>query len=246
MINTFFFMKKFPRFWRQFNKAITDFQMLNSDDKILIPIDADFSHLSLISCILKKSLNMSPNIPLNVIHFFDQENPQKNTIDYLNSFCSNKNLTLQTKKATFQQKSQTDYKKLLLDTAIEYNCNKIALPDSLDFFDASIISNMAFQGFFDGPSAVETISFPDGSTQITFIRPFCYITDEEINKFGTISDFLNNSTGIQIEEDELTKFSREGISLLLDDQSNIRMNLFNSQFNVQKKYIGGGSEQEIE
>lgn len=236
-------MKKFPRFWRQFNKAITDFQMLNTDDKILIPIDSDFSHLSLISCLLKKSLNMEPKIPLTIVHFYDQEIPQKNTIDYLESFCKNKKLLLKAKKATLQKKCQIEYKKLLIDAAIENNCNKIAVPDSLDFFDSCIISNMAFQGVFDGPSPVENIQIPEKDYNITIIKPLCYITDEEIIKFGESSEFLNIPTGIKIEEDELIKYSHEGLSLLLDDLSNIRMNLFNSQFNVQKKYIGGGSEQ---
>lgn len=239
-------MKKFPRFWRQFNKAIIDFQMLNAGDQILIPIDADFSHLSLISCLLKKSLNMEPIIPITIIYFFDQTNDQESTIDYLNSFCKNKKLALITKSVTSQKISQTDYKKLLFDTAIEYNCNKIALPDSLDLFDASIISNMAFQGVFDGPSPVETVSIPEKDTKIVFIKPFCYITDDEIIKFGENNEFLNNSKGIHAEEDDLVQYSREGLSILLDDLSNIRMNLFNSQFNVQKKYIGGGSEQEPE
>lgn len=235
-------MKKFPRFGRQFSKALVDFQMIEVGDKILIPIDSDFSHLSLVSCLLKKSTTMEPQVPIVVIYFFSSEDPSKNTIDYLNTFCTNKKLKLITIKVEDQKKTQFEYKKLLINAAIEYQCNKIALPDSLDFFDANIISNMAFHGVFDGPSTIETVS-NDKNQNITFIRPFCYITDDEITKFGTINKFLNSSTGIQIEDDELVKVSREGISLLIDDLTNIRMNIFNSQFNVQKKYIGGGTEQ---
>ncbi|OHT03942.1 hypothetical protein TRFO_28729 [Tritrichomonas foetus] len=234
-------MKKFTRFKRQIGKASADFEMIQNGDKFLIPIDTDYPHLSLAAFFQQKNIVLPDSKPLCIIHFHSSEEPSSETVDYLDKFCAKRKITYSCKKVE-NVTSRTLYKKVLIDTALEFECNKIALPDSLDYLDASILSNMAFNAVFTGPSVIEKVE-TDGQT-VTFIRPFCYLTDEEIEKLGEVNEFPNAPTGIRISENEEMAIARRAMNHFLDGTSNIRMNFFNAQSNIQKKYIGNGDNEE--
>lgn len=233
-------MKKFPRFSRQIGKTLTDFPMLKEGDIYLIPIDTDHAHLSLTAFMQLKNHVINNSKPMNIIYFYSNENIPDETTDYLTKFCQKRKIDYSTRKINAEDRES--FKKILIDTAIELNCNKIVLPDSLDFLDGTILSNMSFGGVFDGISIIEDVSV--GDKKVTIIRPFCCITDEEIHQLGELNNFPNNPTGITFPESENLKTSRRAIQRLLDGTSNIKMNFFNAQFNIQKKYIGTGDESE--
>lgn len=229
-------MKKFPRFSRQIGKTLIDFPMLEVGDTYLIPIDTDYSHLSLVAFMQLKNHVINNSKPMNIIYFYSTEKISNETTEYLNKFCQKRKIEYSSRKILAENRES--FKKILIDTAIELNCNKIVLPDSLDFLDATILSNMSFEGVFSGISVIENILIDD--KKIKIIRPFCCITDDEIQQLGQINNFPNNPTGVTFPEDDNLKLSRKAIQHLLDGTSNIKMNFFNAQFNVQKKYIGIG------
>lgn len=232
-------MKKFPRFSRQIGKTLLDFPMLKEGDTYLIPIDTDHAHLSLVAFMqLKNHVINNNSKPMNIIYFHSNENIPSETAEYLTKFCQKRKIEYSSKKVFAEDRES--FKKILIDTAIELNCNKIVLPDSLDFLDATILSNMSFEGVFNGISVIEDIFIENKN--VTIIRPFCCITDDEINQLGELNNFPNITTGVTFPEDDNLKISRRAIQNLLDGTSNIKMNFFNAQFNIQKKYIGTGVE----
>lgn len=233
-------MKKFPRFSRQIGKTLIDFPMLKEGDTYLIPIDTDSAHLSLVAFMQLKNHVINNSKPMNIIYFHSNDNIPNDTIEYLTKFCQKRKIDYTSRKIL--AKDRESFKKILINTAIELNCNKIVLPDSLDFLDATILSNMSFNGIFNGISIIEDILIEN--KKVTIVRPFCCITDEEINQLGQLNNFPNTPTGITFPEDDNLKTARQAIQNLLDGTSNIKMNFFNSQFNIQKKYIGTGDNSE--
>ena len=51
-------MQKFPRIRKQFGKAVAEFHLILSQDKILVPIDADAPRLTLAAWIYLKKAKM--------------------------------------------------------------------------------------------------------------------------------------------------------------------------------------------
>ena len=232
-------MRKYPRFGRQFAKACSQFPMFSESDSLLIPVDADFAHLSLILWMHKQAEKMKTTKALKLVHFYSTEEPSRETVSSLEKVCGSRGLTFSTKRVA-EPHTVPELKQILIDEAVESGCNKIALPDSLDYIDAVILSRMACDAVFTGPSVCETVVV--GEKTIVFVRPFCFLTDEEIAKFATLCEFVDKPTGIRVGEEEFMGTARAALHYLLDDSSNIRMNFFNSQFNIQKKFIGAGGD----
>ena len=232
-------MRKYPRFGRQFAKACTQFPMFSESDALLVPVDADFAHLSLILWMHKQAEKTKTTKSLKLVHFFSTEEPAPETLGALEKVCASRALTFSVKRVAEPQ-TLLDLKQIYIDAAIENGCNKVALPDSLDYIDAFILSRMACDAVFTGPSVCESLTV--GDKALVFIRPFCFLTDDEIAKFAKMSEFENKPTGVMVREEEFMSVARSALQYLLDDSSNIRMNFFNSQFNIQKKFIGSGGD----
>ena len=232
-------MKKFPRFTRVMGRLLNDFPMLEKGDSYLVPIDNDYQHLSLVAWLQLKNSAMNDSKEMKVVHFYFGDKPNENTIEALTKFCERRKLSLSTRKVGSESLSRMQLKEILLDAAIEFNCNKIVLPDSLDYIDSTVLSNMAFAGTFTGPLVIEDCQQDDH--EIKFIRPFCNFTDEEIEKVGMKNKFDNEPTGVKVVDDEKLNITKRALSHFLDGSSNIMMNFFNAQYNIQKKYIGEGN-----
>jgi hypothetical protein len=67
------------------------------------------------------------------------------------------------------------------------------MTDLLDYIDATIFSDVAFEGIFTGPSVCEQVQCGAGCPAITIVRPFCLMTDEEIQKTATGMRLLEKS-----------------------------------------------------
>ena len=232
-------MKKYPRFGRQFAKACGRFPMFSESDRLMVPADADYCHLALIAWMHKQAEKMKTSRYLRLVHFYSSAEPSSVTVDTLKAVSRKMNVPLFTRKVV-SPKNVNEMKQILCGAAIDLGCNKIALPDSLDYIDACILCRMSCDGVFAVTSICESVNI--GEKTVVFIRPFCFVTDDEIAKFATMNEFENKPTGIRVEEEDFMETARHAIHFLLDDSSNIRMNIFNSQFNIQKKFVGSGED----
>ena len=237
---------KSKRFARQFGRACGDFDICNNDgvDHFLIPFDHDVQHQMLLHWINYKTTKMPNHFKITAVHFYDTDEPNQQTVTALNEFCAaRKNLPIVYKKVT-RPETAVAYNTMLVETAVELGCNKIALPDSLDFMNCTILKNMALEGCFNGLSVVQTVKLNDQSPPVKITRPFCYCSDEEIAKFGEALGFVDKPTGIRIEPEEFMEVAKRGLDLLKGESTNVDMNIFHSQFSIQKKYLMTGGEEE--
>lgn len=237
---------KSKRFARQFGRACGDFDICNNDgvDHFLVPVDNDIPHQMLLHWIHYKTTKMPNHFKITAVHFYDTDAPNEETVAVLNAFCEKrKNLPIVYKKVA-KPASRVAYNTLLVETAVELGCNKVALPDSLDFMNCTILRNMALDGCFSGLSVVETVKLNDDAPPVKITRPFCYCSDEEIQKFGEAREFVDKPTGIQLEAEEFMEVAKRGLDMLKGESTNVDMNIFHSQFSIQKKYLMTGGEEE--
>ena len=228
-------------FAKKFGQACGDFDIVNNDgvDTFLVPVDLDFPHQTLLHWIHYKTTKSPKHFKVVAVHFHTGE-VKSEIVDHFTEYCENRKIAFHTKKVDNAPTTKDDYYKILADEAKSCGCNKIAIPESLDYLNALLLTTMSKKGLFSCPSPVQDF---DG---VLITRPFCYASDEDISKFGVGSKFQNTPSAISVREDPFMAVARRGITELISDYSNVRMNFFHAQFSVQQKYIGVGEDIELQ
>lgn len=242
-------IKGAKHFAKKFGSACGDFNIVNNDgvDHFLIPVDLDYPHQTLLYWIHYKTTKIPKHFKVTAIHFYSTDDVNEETNAHFTEICNKLQIPYKTKKVA-NPSSKAEYIEILVNAALENECNKIAIPDSLDYLNAFLLTNMAKAGIFSGAQITQNInvSNDDSSSEIILTRPFCYASDEDIKNFAIECDYVNKPSGISVEEDPYMATARKGIEQLISNYSNVRMNFFHSQFSIQKKYIGVGEDKVLE
>jgi hypothetical protein len=231
-------MKKKSRFSRQFNRACAEFRIFDGPNNFLVPIDADPPHLLLLIA-LKKRCDRDPHSTITAVHLYATAEPMPSTVSFLAHFCQEQSIAFASRRVE-PCGDRIALKKSYYDTAVDFNAAKVAVVDSLDYIDATLLSNMAFEGIFSGPSVCEPVQIDGDRPPVTFVRPLCLLTDAEIEAAGREFGFESAATGIALAEEPFMSPAREAIAHMLAD-GNVRLNFFNAQFRIEKKYVGDGT-----
>jgi hypothetical protein len=230
-------MNKKSRFSRQFNRACAAFRILDGANHFLVPLDANPAHLSLLISLQKRSDRDSQS-SLRAVHLHSAAQPDAATVAFLGDFCLQRSIQFAACRVD-PPTDRADLKRIYCETALAFGATKVALVDSLDYIDATILSSMAFQGVFSAPPVCEAFQGCPAQPPVTFVRPLCLLTDEEIATAGKTCGFPNAPTGIALPEEPFMEPARTAIAHILFD-GNVRLNFFNAQFKIEKKYVGGG------
>lgn len=242
-------IKGAKHFAKKFGSACGDFNIVNNNgiDHFLIPVDLDYPHQTLLYWIHYKTTKIPKHFKITAVHFYSTDNVNEETNSHFTELCNKLQIPYKIKKVE-SPSNNAEYIQILAKEAVENNCNKIAIPDSLDYLNAFLLTNMATAGIFNGAQITQSISIPNGDSvsEVILTRPFCYASDEDIKNFGIECDYTNKPSGISVDEDPYMAIARKGIEQLISDYSNVRMNFFHSQFSIQKKYIGIGEDKVLE
>jgi hypothetical protein len=232
--------KCFPRFARQFGKACGDFHIVTDDglDNFLVVLDRDGPSQSLLWWLNYKRSKSPRHFRLNAVHLFVGDGPDPETASYLSEFCEKLQCPILF-HGTGQIDNKDEYFQVVGRIAVEQSCNKVAVPDSIDFMNAAVLMTMAEKAVYDGPSVVENLKL-EGVGEVLICRPFCYCTDAQLEEWATASEFHNTPTGLRIPPKSFLELAVRALDLLKNTSSNHKMNFFKSQFQVQKKYLGVG------
>ncbi|OHS95074.1 hypothetical protein TRFO_38744 [Tritrichomonas foetus] len=230
------------QFGKLFGTACGDFNIVNNEgvDHFLVPVDLDIPHQALLCWMQYKTTKVPKHFKLTAVHFYSTPEVNSKTNTHFSELCNKFNITFISKKVE-QPANRTEYNQILLETATENECNKIAIPDSIDYLNAFLLTNMA-SGMFSGASIVQKMQLNDDKPEVLLTRPFCYATDKDIQKFGENMKYENEPTGIRLEEEPFMETARKGISMLMSESTNVSRNFFKSQFTIQKKYVGIGED----
>jgi hypothetical protein len=231
-------MKKKCRFSRQFNRACAEFKIFEGSNHFLVPVDTDYPHLLLLLALQKRS-ERYPQSSIKAVHLYSSAQPVSDTISFLSQFCRDHGIPFSAIRADLPSDRVT-LKQLYYETALSLNATKVALSDSLDYIDATLLSSMAFEGIFSGPPVCEVIQSDTKRTPVTFVRPLCLLTDDEIAAEGRGIEFPDRPTGITVAEEPFMETARRALVHMLGD-GNVRLNFFNAQFRIEKKYVGDGT-----
>ena len=232
-------MEVIPRIRKMFGKGCGEFKLINPTDKILVPIDADFPTQTLAACIFAKVRKMPQKPTILLIHLFQGTDVDDETKEILDEFLKKCPMDI-----IYEHHDPVNERKELLtayvEAAIKNGCNKVAIPDTVNFINAMIIATMCQEGIFNGPDIAQHVQLSPDQPEIVIIRPFCYMQDQDIKNFVRKNNLREHPSAISVPEENAATVAREAIQIIYSEDANIHMNLFNSQFTIQDKYLGAG------
>ncbi|EAY09492.1 hypothetical protein TVAG_102410 [Trichomonas vaginalis G3] len=232
-------MQKFPRIRKQFGKAVAEFHLILSQDKILVPIDADAPRLTLAAWIYLKKAKMIQKCEICAAHFYSSDNVDPETQSILDDFI--KQYPMDIKYVHHDDVTDREsLHRMYVEYALEENCNKVAVPDTIELMNATMLATMCTDCVLNGPDPAQKVQLAPDAPEITIIRPFCYLKDADLLSFTQKNLMKTHKAGIDIEEENEVIVCRETIKALSTEASNTNYNIFHSQFVVQEKYLGGG------
>ena len=184
------------RLWKQFNKALGQFQLIDEDDHILVGLSGGKDSLCLLEFLARRSKVHVPHFTVEALHVRMENIHYETDTTYLQSFCDRLGVPLHivTTSINFQLSifnSQLKQKpacflcswqrrKQLFNVAQDLGCTKIALGHHQDDIIHTALMNLTFQGHFATmPAKLRMRKMP-----LTIIRPLCLCQEADISAYA--------------------------------------------------------------
>ena len=189
------------RLWKQFNKALGQFQIIDEDDRILVGLSGGKDSLCLLEFLARRSKVHVPHFTVEALHVRMDNVHYETDTTYLQSFCDRLSVPLHIITTSFEAvseisnlKSQTSNlkskpacflcswqrRKQLFNVAQNLGCTKIALGHHQDDIIHTALMNLTFQGHFSTmPAKLRMRKMP-----LTIIRPLCLCQESDIRTYA--------------------------------------------------------------
>ena len=189
------------RLWKQFNKALGQFQLIDEDDRILVGLSGGKDSLCLLEFLARRSKVHVPHFTVEALHVRMENIHYETDTSYLQSFCDRLAVPLHIITTHFEAVSETSNlkpqisnlkpkpacflcswqrRKQLFNLAQELGCTKIALGHHQDDIIHTALMNLTFQGHFSTmPVKLRMRKMP-----LTIIRPLCLCQEADIQAYA--------------------------------------------------------------
>lgn len=183
------------RLWRNFNKGITQYHLLDEGDHVLIGLSGGKDSLALLELMARRAQVYKPRIRLSAIHVRMENISYESDTTYLEHFASQYDIPLLIRTTRFEIHPDNrktpcflcswNRRKMLFETAQELGCNKIALGHHQDDILHTTLLNLTFQGMFGTmPVRLRMRKFP-----MTIIRPLCLLQEKDLAQWAQLQQY---------------------------------------------------------
>jgi len=191
------------RLWKNFNKALGQFQLIDEGDKILVGLSGGKDSLCLLEFLARRSRIHVPHFTVEALHVRMENVRYETDTSYLQHFCNECGIPLhivitelpQTRTRTEDTEHATanvqrpkpacflcswQRRKQLFNVAQQLGCTKIALGHHQDDIIHTALMNLTFQGQFSTmPAKLRLRKMP-----LTIIRPLCLCHETDIQAYA--------------------------------------------------------------
>jgi tRNA(Ile)-lysidine synthase TilS/MesJ len=223
--------------YKNMGKAIADYNMLNDKDRVLVAVSGGLDSLSL----LKLFQMRQERIPIRfeIIACFVDANFIKVDADCLTGYFKDSGVEYVAKKMFLEENEINCFwcswnrRKILFETAKEYNCNKVALGHNLDDISETILMNLCFFGeVSSAPPALEMFK-----GKIKIIRPLCYVAKKDITYFSSKFSFPDTHYECVYGKNTRRQLIKETIKNLEKNCPYVKKNIFRALKKIRKDYL---------
>lgn len=199
-------MKDALKIKRRFHEACEQYGLLADGDKVLIGLSGGKDSLLLVELLGAQAKIYKPRIEVIAVHVRVAERNYRSDLTYLEQFCTSHGVRLEVcdtriedvdgasghsdKQETRKEKNPCFLcswyrRKVLLDKAQEWGCNKIALGHHRDDVLQTMLMNLIYEGRC---SSIPPI-LPLDKMPIAFIRPLWKIDERDIVQYAEMQGY---------------------------------------------------------
>jgi tRNA 2-thiocytidine biosynthesis protein TtcA len=212
--------------YKKTGKAVSDYNMLEDKDRILVAVSGGKDSLSLLEVLLMRKVRIPIEFSL-VVCCIDM-GLEKEQRQWLSEYFQSKKIEYVIKKLFIDKKGLDCFwcshnrRKLLFNTAKEFNCNKLALAHHQDDIIETILLNLFAKG--EVSAMKPSLQFFKG--EITMIRPFAYLEEKQIKDLAQRFNFYRADW--KCPRDKITKRAgvKKAVKSLEKDFPYIKTNIF--------------------
>ncbi|MGN0234580.1 MAG: tRNA 2-thiocytidine biosynthesis TtcA family protein [Bacteroidaceae bacterium] len=176
------------RIRRKFNKACTDYHLLEDGDRILIAISGGKDSLVLCRMMAQRARIFIPRIHVEAAHVMMDNIPYEASHHYLEQFCAELGIPFHLLKGSFDEHVDShktpcylcsrSRRNLLFSYASEHGFNKVALGHHQDDILTTLLMNITFEGNASTMCPVMQMDY----YPLQIIRPLCLVHEEWIRE----------------------------------------------------------------
>jgi len=224
-------------------KSIHRYNLISSNDRILIGVSGGKDSLSLLKILGERRRYSKIDFEIIAVHINVLELEYEADREYLNNMCNELDIEIIYRdiNVDFETKSNKPAcfrcswhrRVALFDLAKELNCNKLALGHHMDDALETLVMNMMYQATMSSLPA--KLAMFNGHLEI--IRPLIMLTDSEMKEYCQINDFKLEKKNCIYEDATKRKETSELIDKITGGSKQLKINMFRSMGKVQEEYL---------
>ncbi|MDD7097644.1 MAG: tRNA 2-thiocytidine biosynthesis TtcA family protein [Prevotella sp.] len=183
------------RISRRFQKALTDYHLIQDADRILVGLSGGKDSLCLLEMLARRRRILKPSFDVEAVHVRMDNIRYETDLSYLEQFTSDLGIRLHIVNTGFEYDESKvkprcflcswQRRKQMFNLAQELGFNKIALGHHQDDIIHTAMMNIFFQGHFSTMPASLTMK----KMPITIIRPLCLVAEKDIRLLADLHHY---------------------------------------------------------
>ena len=183
------------RISRRFQKALTDYHLIQDADRILVGLSGGKDSLCLLEMLARRRRILKPSFDVEAVHVRMDNIRYETDLSYLEQFTADLGIRLHIVNTGFEYDESKgkprcflcswQRRKQMFNLAQELGFNKIALGHHQDDIIHTAMMNIFFQGHFSTMPASRTMK----KMPITIIRPLCLVAEKDIRLLADLHHY---------------------------------------------------------
>lgn len=181
--------------FRQLNRAMKDFGLINDGDRVLVGLSGGKDSLCLTQLLAMRSKVKHPDFKVEAMHVRMQNVDYETDTAYLENFCKQLGVALHVVTTRFEPDTRAGRnpcflcswtrRKALFEFCSTHGFNKLALGHHNDDILCTTLMNLMFEGSFGTMPALLRYR----KMELTLIRPLCRIREADLTEWGAINNY---------------------------------------------------------
>ncbi|MBR8536821.1 tRNA 2-thiocytidine biosynthesis protein TtcA [Carboxylicivirga sediminis] len=224
-------------------KAINQYQMIEADDKVMVAVSGGKDSLALLEILSNRRKGLPIDYELHAAHIITEDVPYQIDVDWLQSFCTELNVTLHlvTTRANLETAGKKkpcfacsrNRRKELFKLTHSLGIKTLAFGHHLDDAVETLVMNMAQHANISSiPASLNMFE-----NKLKVIRPLTLLTNEEMKNYATLQGFQSLKRECPYEDHTIRLKARRIIDQMTSINPKARINIFNSMKKIDFEYL---------
>ncbi|MBS2212569.1 tRNA 2-thiocytidine biosynthesis protein TtcA [Carboxylicivirga mesophila] len=224
-------------------KAINQYQMIEADDKVMVAVSGGKDSLALLEILSNRRKGLPIDYKLHAAHIITEDVPYQIDVDWLQSFCTELNVTLHlvTTRANLETAGKKkpcfacsrNRRKELFKLTHSLGIKTLAFGHHLDDAVETLVMNMAQHANISSiPASLDMFE-----NKLKVIRPLTLLTNEEMKYYATLQGFQSLKRECPYEDHTIRLKARRIIDQMTSINPKARINIFNSMKKIDFEYL---------